>query len=687
MKISIRLSILSILLVLLLGVSLFIIGVNYYNLNTIFITASKNYLIQASGKASVQITHYLNPLRRSQIASELIDNYNVIPEYSEEFMGFLHDIVDTQGISSVEWGDTYGNYYNIKKIANGNYLSDIITKSDIGSIKLTNTYNSKMELLNSQKGTTEYDPRLRPWFQIARYKKAGTWFIYPILNIDTNTTELGIASAIPIYNKNGILRGVFSLDMPLSTINNYVKTINITKDSTVFVVDDLGNLISAFSGDTHVFDSFKMPKIKDINMPWANEAFNLYIKTKQPSFEFIHDHNKFIAAFAEISATAGEHTWFVGVVTPIQDIIAPLQKSTLISLFVALGGILIGIFLSTIFASSISKPVNTLALDADLICELQLDKLHKVFSHIKEVAQMADAFIKMKNALHSFQRYMPINLVKNLVTTGKVAEVGGELKEITIVFSDVENFTPISEKMLPTDLTRYLSEYFQVATKIIHSNFGTVDKYIGDGVMAFWGAPLDDPQHALHACQTTLQLSKAFKQLNEKWRSENKPIIATRIGINTGTAVVGNVGSDDRLSYTAVGDAVNLASRLENLNKIYGTYSIISDFTYQLVKEHFNCRLLDKVAVKGKTQEVYIYELISEKTTEPDKKLEHFNSIFNTAFSYYEKGDWTTALKLFENLLHEYPEDKLAKLFIERCIAFQQHSPQNWTGVWVVSEK
>ncbi|MEI7848621.1 MAG: adenylate/guanylate cyclase domain-containing protein, partial [Chloroflexota bacterium] len=180
-------------------------------------------------------------------------------------------------------------------------------------------------------------------------------------------------------------------------------------------------------------------------------------------------------------------------------------------------------------------------------------------------------------------KYMPYTLVKNLMVSGNIAEIGGDSKNLTILFSDIENFTPLSEKMPPRDLMLYLSEYFETATKIIIKNGGTVDKYIGDGILAFWGAPIDDKNHAIHCCNTALELQEAFKILNLKWRSEGKPEIMTRIGINTGNVVVGNIGSEDRLNYTVIGDQVNLASRMESLSKIYGTRIIVSEMLSAVV--------------------------------------------------------------------------------------------------------
>ena len=304
-------------------------------------------------------------------------------------------------------------------------------------------------------------------------------------------------------------------------------------------------------------------------------------------------------------------------------------------------------------------------------------EVKQLYSRIKEICYMADSFMKMKSALSSFQRYMPTTLVKNLISSGKVAEVGGETKEMTLLFSDIEDFTPTSESMSPQKVMQYLSEYFQAITKIIINTRGTVDKYIGDGAMAFWGAPIDDAEHALHACQAAVRIQAACAQLNNR----------SRIGINTGQVIVGNVGSDDRLSYTALGDDVNLASRLENLNKEYKTYTLVSENTYRVVKDYFKFRLIDKVAVKGKKQGSCVYELLGEKTDIPDMQLERYNQSFREAFTLYERGEWEKALQLFSELAAENKQDYVLQMFVERCQVFCKKPPENWTGIWIMDHK
>jgi adenylate cyclase len=294
---------------------------------------------------------------------------------------------------------------------------------------------------------------------------------------------------------------------------------------------------------------------------------------------------------------------------------------------------------------------------------------------------MQEAFNAMKKSLQSFARYVPITLVKHLIASGDVAHVGGENRLVTFLFSDISGFTSLSEHMDPTNLMNYLSEYFKSMSKIILQNQGTIDKYIGDAIMAFWNAPLEDAKHASKACTSALEMLAALTTLNVHWKAQGAPELTIRIGINTGNAVIGNVGSEDHLSYSAIGDSVNLTNRVEELNKVYKTKIIVSNHTYELVKNAFTFRLLDNVAVRGREEGVLIYELL------PPNNIfgEHFNeyvSQFNIAFNHYQQQRWNEALSIFNKLASTYPQDKVASVFIERCAHLRQNPPLIWSGVW-----
>jgi len=212
-----------------------------------------------------------------------------------------------------------------------------------------------------------------------------------------------------------------------------------------------------------------------------------------------------------------------------------------------------------------------------------------------------------------FGKYVSPVVIDNLIKNPDKINLGGEKRNITIFFSDIRGFTSISERLEPEELVRLLNEYLTEMTSIIIKDEGLVDKYMGDAIMAFWGAPLDQPDHAEIACSSSLEMMDKLRALQKKWKKEGIPSFDIGIGLNSGDAIVGNMGSSNRLDYTAMGDNVNIASRLEGLNKTYGTNIIISENTYKIIKDKFKTRKLDTVKVKGKKKPIIIYELLSRK--------------------------------------------------------------------------
>lgn len=687
MKVSIRTSILGVLLTLLIGVAVFIIRVNYLTLNAILLETAKQTLTYASNKVGENVVRHFQPiLRRAYAGLSLIQDKSIKPEDSKKFINFLHSLLAYEPeIVAVYWADIRGNYFLLKKTSNGQFVSESILPKIQHGMTIEKLYDSNMNLKSTKTfAEATFDPRTKPWFQQAQTAKEHIWYITQLPS-NAEKFELGITSANPAFTPKGRLLGVLGFDMPLTAATNFINNIDISANSVLFICDEEENLLTAYAAKKSLVGKASTPKLSDLNMPWIEASFKAFHKKAANVFLFDYNHKKYLAAYRVITTPENKHDWHIAVVTPMRDIIAPLQTILLYSLLVVLTALLLGIIIATYLASRISRPIKSLAENAELICKLELEQAKKIITHIKEISQMADSFNKMRNALNSFQRYVPTKLVKNLVTSGEVAKVGGVTRELTILFSDIENFTPLAEIMSPENLMHYLSDYFQVISKVVLNYNGTIDKYIGDGMMAFWGAPLEDKEHALHACQAALAIKKELQQLNNKWRLEHKPEIATRIGINSGKVIVGNVGSDDRLSYTAIGDAVNLASRLEKANKLYGTYTMLSATTYALVKNNFKLRLIDRIAVKGKKNAMHVYELIDIVPEKPDIKFEAYRHNFASAFACYEKGNWQEALAKFNELAKFYPDDNLLQIFIERCRKFSQHPPEKWDGIWVIN--
>ncbi len=297
-----------------------------------------------------------------------------------------------------------------------------------------------------------------------------------------------------------------------------------------------------------------------------------------------------------------------------------------------------------------------------------------------------------KKVLGAFEKYVSKDVIKHILEHPDRLKLGGEKRQITVFFSDIRGFTTISEKLSPEKLVHLLNEYLTEMTNIILKYNGVVDKYMGDAIMAFWNAPLDQPKHAERAGDASLDMEIRLKELQEKWSAEGVPPLDIGIGLNTGHAVVGNMGSYDRFDYTAMGDTVNLGSRLEGLNKPYGTRILVSETTKEKLPAKFVTRKLDKVRVKGKKEPITIYELVCRKD-EAEKWYHAVIHHFEAGLEHYFKQEWDKALKEFREAdrirsKHEKKGDLPSKAFIERSEHFRKDSPGNdWDGVWVMKTK
>jgi len=283
----------------------------------------------------------------------------------------------------------------------------------------------------------------------------------------------------------------------------------------------------------------------------------------------------------------------------------------------------------------------------------------------------------------AFGHYVNKSVVKQIIKNPKMLQLGGAKREISVFFSDIAGFTTISESMEPGKLVKFLNEYLQEMTKIVLDHEGTLDKYEGDAIMAFWGAPIEMKFHAHRACMAALKNQKKLAELRKKWKKQGKPEIRIRIGVNTGPAIVGNMGSENRFDYTAMGDNINLGSRLEGIGKEYGTEIIISEATYEQVKHDFLCRELDTIRVKGKNNAVRIFELIDEKgNTKRDQ--ENMIETFEKALELYRDKNFLAAQKQFEGLKDDAP----SQVFAKRCEHYSVHTPpSDWDGVYTFTTK
>ena len=280
-----------------------------------------------------------------------------------------------------------------------------------------------------------------------------------------------------------------------------------------------------------------------------------------------------------------------------------------------------------------------------------------------------------------FQKYVSKNVVDKMLETGRFPEFGGHRRKLTVLFSDIRSFTSFSEQYPPEEVVRRLTDYLTDMTDIVLKNDGTLDKFVGDEIMAIFGAPYFYENHALKACEAAYEMIQRVRHNRAQYAERGETYFDIGIGINTGDMILGNLGSRQIFDYAVIGDAVNLGARLEGVNKFYRTNIILSEYTYQEIKEHVVVRELDTIRVKGKNLPVRIYELLGIERI-PEKEFELLVQVYSQALEDYRSGEWYNALKRFRKILRYFPNDGPSNLYIRRSLDLLENAPPaNWEPV------
>jgi adenylate cyclase len=504
-----------------------------------------------------------------------------------------------------------------------------------------------------------HDSRSRPWYQGAVESKGLYWTGFYTFE---STPERGISISNPIYDSKGELLGVIAADLTFTFLSKFLVDQKIGNTGKAFILDAEGKIIApdltgsrGESGITNtlVASIFQMSKANPQN----------------PSFIFKSKGVEYLAYITKPPVIFNSD-WLIVVVAPLKDFLGQMillqQEALILTVAILLFSSLVIIY----FAKRISNPMVTLAQEVNKISQLQLDSNVRVKSNIKEIFLIDNSIAAMRRVIRSFSRYVPKEIVRDLFQTNEEIILGGKKRKITIFFSDVEGFTGIAETYSIDVLIPLLSEYFNEMNRIILDSHGTIDKFLGDGIMAFWGAPIEFADHASRACTAALLCTAMLKKMNKKRIEDGKPEFITRFGINTGIVIVGNIGTEDRMNYTVIGDAVNITSRLQDVDKFYHTSIIISQDTYSELGGKFLVRPLDFVAVKGKKEKIKIYELLGkmdgEKEIEPTPEAIELSKSFSQAYDAFDRKEYKQAEELFKAILKKFPNDYPTQLYLQR---------------------
>ncbi len=689
-KISLKVSVLGLFLTLFIATILAIVLITSLRFYRSQMVISDQQMETVAREVQRELNGVLSPAEQSSdLAVRLIESNTVDLSTPTEMEDFSLELLKTiTNAAMVYWGDAQGNFIISRRESDNTISSEIINRNVTPP---TDNYiyrdsSGKIIKMVAQPKIT-YDPRTRPWYQDAVNKKGFIWSKAYVFFSGAGKT-LGVTAAQPVY-KNNLLQGVVGIDMKLENLSAFLKSQIIGKTGVAYIINESGNLIahpSLVNIQQKNNHDGQLNSVKELPS-WQEKAFNEFQRTGNKKFVFYDNKLSYLASIKNIPGFKDKH-WHIVVVVPEDDFVGELKHANITTIQICAFILFFGIILITFYSRQISKSLGKLVAVTRKIREFDLSETPPIDTHIQEISYLTDAIYSMRTGLRSFQKYVPADLVRILVHKGMGDQIGGSRKDITIFFSDIKSFTTIAEKIPPEELMQHLCDYFDVVSTIIRENYGNIDKYIGDAVMAFWNSPLPDDKHCYHACISALQFQNKLSQLNKIWKESGKPELPTRIGIHTGYAIVGNLGSSTRVNYTAIGDNINLASRLENINRIYGTKIIVSDSVVNTVKDLFVFRILDSITVKGQEVHHKIYELICERTSTTDIAILNYTKRYDDAFNAYQQQRWEDAIKLLNELLKEQADDKAAKLLLERCKRFKRNPPPaDWDGVWRYTTK
>jgi adenylate cyclase len=497
----------------------------------------------------------------------------------------------------------------------------------------------------------------------------------PQVNVDTGYPIINLR--VPVYH-NGAFIGCAGATITLGVLSGFLATHRASPNGSTIIANVVdGEIIAASERQKSVRmvdGRLEVAQLENIDDEDARAAYRLQRQTGKSEFVFPSPRNgqELSASFAQFPESFG-HPWQAIILTPTDDFIGALKATNREILVIIIGLSIAELVLIYLLSRRLSRPIESISRDLKSVETLSFDQPMSRPSSVREIAQLQSAASLLRNSLQSFCSFVLVDVVRGLVRSGIPLALGVESRSLTILFADLENFSTRAEQSTPDALLDQMSVYFEQVSRAISDEKGTVDKFIGDGIMAFWGAPIALPDHVLRACAGALRAARRMERINEVWRTEGKPTFRIRIGLNSAEVLVGNIGSSERFSYTAIGDGVNVAARLEGTNKAFGTTICISDSVFNAVAPEIVARPLRHVRVKGRKQDFMIYELLGiANSHDPELGIrsddQRLSEMTRLASARFEAGDLEDAARRYREILGQFPDDGVAKSMLAACL-------------------
>lgn len=655
---SLRIEILVIFLFLISISSITIISFSYYENSRSILKFSRKTIHQVSSLIVEKVDCLFHELQEiPEISSGMFSRHFEISNENEVLITHFLDVIQYhKDLYSFYAANPNGNFMTILNLAvtGTDFLRPDHPECAFAMLLIDRKVNLEYWRYYDQTGkwisTNEFpwsgfDPCSRPWFQGAENSRQIYWTdIFDLVL----TKKIGISVAKPVWDQSNALLGVLGASLNLESFSKFLLKQRISPHGRAYILNEEDKIIVSPYQVDETTDSVLQAALQE--------------KSTQVDRNLEVDGEKYLVSVQQFPLASGKK-WQVVIIAPFLDFFSGVIQTQRETAWISVGILALAAFLIAYFSRKISDPIVILAHEINKITKLDLDSQARVRSYIREIDLLDSSIVSMRNAVRSFSRYVPKEVVRKLLLKGHNIVLGGEKRNITLMFSDITDLTPIAESLPLETLNLILAEYFDGLSKIILKDHGTIDKYIGDSVMAFWDAMDDMPDHAQVACVAALECQEFVARFNQRQKEKGMPEFKTRIGINTGEVIAGNIGTEERMNYTVIGDVVNIAERLQSMNKIYQTKIIIGEQTKLKIGSQFLTRPLDIAEMKGKKNKIQIFELMAiDAAAKPEDKI--LAQEFTTAFDAYQSGQLQKAKMLFAAILVRFPRDFPTQLYL-----------------------
>jgi len=593
---------------------------------------------------------------------------------------FLSQLLAQPTISSVVFGWPDGSFSAAHKLGDTAVeLQDIADDHSKLQIDRYEFFQGDPRFNSHRSEATSYSAVDQEWFREAIKSDGPRWFTLTT-HPDGERPAVAFAGPIDVDDKRV---GVLGIVIELTRVSRFLSQLTIGKSAGAFILDRTGAAIA--SPDTEA-DELNALKTDDPLFPAAVSAIRQAGSNYNPDDGQAYrsrvtvDDKIYEAVLTPISFPG----WSLVTVVPESEFLGPVQM-TIRRLLIGLAVLIVAAGLFSVWFAQrlIAAPLIKVVNEIRHVERFDLDKVERHPSRLTEIENLSGAIGDMAQGLAAFRKYIPADLVKRLISEGNKATLGGAIRPMSVMFVDMAGFTGLSER-LGDRIIPLLSRYFDSVSTEVQASSGTIDKFIGDAVMAFWGAPAPNAEHAIDCCRAALSCQRAVHDSGLADDAGNP--IRIRIGINSGDMLVGNIGSEVRLNYTVIGDAVNIASRLEGANKIYGSVIIIGPETRRLAGDHIVVRELDRLAVYGRAGGLQIYELLdmADKRTAPLRWV----SLYESGLASYRARDFAAAMQHFEDAIADRRQDQASSTMIERCKQqLERSTDDGWDDTMIARTK